>query len=234
MKLGKLPAKIDGRTLRLESYAASGVLPGVPAARDWTSGLSNYDADPLGNDDVGDCTVAACGHAITLASQLAGLPSPVTAAGVLADYSAVTGYNPADPSTDRGAYLLDVLKHLRAPGVCGVRCEAFVSVAREHVEAAVDLFGGMIIGFQMPASIWDMGDTWDDKGDRNIAGGHAVFVHAVSPGLWVCNSWGRRYCITPAFVSAYMDEAWAILLADRPAPSGLDLSKLRADLALLE
>jgi hypothetical protein len=232
MKLGKLPAKVDGRTLRLERYLVSEALPEVPAARDLAFG-HDYDTDPLGNDAVGDCAYAAPGHLIALASRLSGLPNPVTAAGVLAAYSAGTGYDPAVPGSDKGAYLLDVLKQWRGEGICGVRCEAFVSVALDHADAALDLFGGVIVGLQLPESCF-ASDLWDDVDPNSpIAGGHAVYVHAVSPGIWVCDSWGQRRAMTRAFVYARADEAFAALLPDRPAPSGLDLASLRADLSRL-
>ena len=232
MKFGKLPAKVDGRTLRLESYLAADALPAMPAARDWTHGIDHYDDDPLGNDVVGDCAYAAPGHAITLASQLAGLPSPVTASGILAEYSKGTGYDPADPSTDRGAYLLDVLKQWRNDGICGVKIEAFVSVAPENFDTAAAMFGGLIVGYSMPSTIWDQ-DIWDDVGAPGDAGGHAVYVHAVSPGLDVGDSWGLRKASTRRFRLRYSDEAYAVLMADRPAPSGLLLPALRADLGRL-
>src|SRR5512136_1246966 len=124
-KFGKLPAKADGRTLRLETYLTAEAIHRVPAAVDWQDGLHSWDADPLGNADWGDCAYADPGHAITLASKLAGIPSPVTAAGILAAYSAGTGFDPARPETDRGAYMLDVMKQWRNDGICGVRIEAF-------------------------------------------------------------------------------------------------------------
>ena len=91
---------------------------------------------------------------------------------------------------------------------------------------------GAYIGLQIPQSIWQQ-DIWDDVGDTQIVGGHAVFVHSVSPGMWVCNSWGQRHPMTPAFISRYCDEVYAVLMADRPVPSGLDLPALRADLGRL-
>jgi len=230
-KFGKLPAMVDGRTLRLENYLVASELPRVPAASDWTDGGSRWDADPLGNNTYGCCAYAAPGHEIALASQLAGIPSPVTAAGVLDAYRA-TGWDPERPETDRGAYLLEVLKQWRNEGICGVRIEAFVSVAPEHVDAAVALFGGLIVGFNLPSSI-DGQDIWDDVGDSKIVGGHAVFQFAESPGLGVCNTWGLRQPFTQRFADRYCDERYAVLLADRPAPSGLDLDKLRGDLAKL-
>lgn len=233
-KLGKLPAKVDGRTLRLGSYLVqSAALPPVPAARDWTHGLSRYDADPLGNVDVGDCVYAAAGHLITLASQLAGLPSPVTASGILAEYAKWTGWDPARPETDRGEYILSMLKHWRSDGICGVKIEAFVAVEPQNLAAAVNLFGGVIFGFTLPANIWTQ-DIWHDDGsDPKPAGGHAIFCHSTSPGLDVGNTWGMRKSWTPGWRERWADECYAVLLPDRLAPSGLDLEALRRDLSLL-
>ena len=231
-KFGKLPAKVDGRTLRLERYLVTEALPKVPAAVDWQDGLHSWDGDPLGNDNFGDCAYAAPGHAITLASKLAGIPSPVTAAGILDAYGA-TGWDPARPETDQGAYLLDVLKQWRNDGICRVRIEAFVSVAVEHIDAAVALFGGVILGFRLPATIEGQ-DIWDATNPQApTLGGHAVYQFATSPGLGVVNTWGIRQAFTPAFRARYCDEAYAVLMPDRPAPCGLDLAKLRSDLALI-
>lgn len=232
-KLGKLPAKVDGRTLRLGSYLVqSAALPPVPAARDWSRGLP-ADTDPLGNDQVGDCVLASAGHFITLASQLSGLPSPVTAEATLAEYSALTGYDPARPETDRGAYMLDMLKRWRNVGLFGTRIEAFVAVESQNIPAAVNLFGGVLFGFTLPANIWTQ-DIWHDDGsDPKPAGGHAIFCHSTSPGLDVGNTWGLRKSWTPGWRDRWCDECYAVLLPDRPAPSGLDLEALRRDLSLL-
>lgn len=231
MKLGKKPAKLDNRTLKLVDYLTREA-PHLPAARDWSRGQP-VDDNPLGNIAYGDCAYAAPGHLITLASGLAGKPNPVTTVGILGAYSAGTGFDPEKPETDQGAYMLDVAKQFRRDGICGVRCESFVAVAPEHLALAIELFGGVTLGFRLPSSAMSQ-ETWDVvPDDGGIAGGHAVFAMVQSPGSLVCISWGQRHPITWPFVERYCDEAYAYLLADRPAPNGLDLAALRADLALV-
>jgi hypothetical protein len=56
----------------------------------------------LGNDTVGDCVLAGGGHETMLWNREAGKTVPFTAANSIKDYSAITGYAPADPSSDKG------------------------------------------------------------------------------------------------------------------------------------
>lgn len=228
-KFGKREALVDGRSLRMENYLAAGQLPKVPAALDWQQGLP-WDADPLGNDEFGCCVYAAIGHAITLACKLAGVPSPVTREGVLAAYAAGTGFDPARPETDRGAYILEALKQWRNDGICGTKLEAFVSVAPWHVAEAIALFGGVIGGLALPDDL--TADIWSDTSQPG-KNGHAEFFFAPSPALLVADTWGIRKPHTVQFVNRYSDEWYAFIIEGLSTPSGLDLAKLRSDLALI-
>ena len=99
----------------------------------------------------------------------------------------MTGYKPSDPSTDRGAVELDVLRYWRKTGVGGYKIDAFVALEPKnhlHVQAAVDLFGGSYIGLALPVSaqqqkVWSVppgGPT--GTGAPGSWGGHAVVVEA--------------------------------------------------------
>ena len=61
MRLGRKAVKTDSRTLRLNRYLLT-ELPAPPDAVDWTKGITNFGM--MLNDQLGDCTVAALGHAI--------------------------------------------------------------------------------------------------------------------------------------------------------------------------
>jgi len=229
--LGKLPARRDPRTLKLEKYL-TGEAPHIPAARDWTRDTTP-DTDPLGNTTYGDCAYADIGHLITLLFALQGKPSPVTTAGILSAYSAGTGFDPAKPDTDNGASMLDVANQFRQDGICGVKCEAFVKVEPQNLALAIELFGAVTIGFRLPNSAMSQ-DIWDVvPNDGGEAGGHAVCVAAQSPLLLPCISWGERHPITYPFLGRYYDEIYAYLVPDLLVPNGLDLAALRADLALV-
>ena len=75
---------------------------------------------------------------------------------VLAAYSAVTGYDPDNPETDRGAYLSDGLNYWRKNGIATDKIGAYVKVnhrIRTNMMAGLYLFGALYTGFMLPATI---------------------------------------------------------------------------------
>ena len=233
-KLGKLPPRHDPRTLQLADYLLP-VLPPAPPSRRWDHGITAWGM--MGNDRIGDCTTAAAGHAIQTWTANASNEVTISDAAVIAAYSAVTGYNPADPTTDRGAVVLDVLNYWRSP-FGGHSIGAFVATEpsnHEHVKLAVSLFGGCYIGFEVPdyalhQRVWSV-----QRGTHPIIGGHAVWVCGYDSRFLYCVSWGQIYRMTWAFWDKFCDESYAILSPDwfKPnavSPSGFDLVTLTADL----
>jgi hypothetical protein len=233
VKLGKNDPKFDRRTLQLPKYLHS-TLPETAAARDLTSELP-WDDDVLGNDEYGCCTCAALGHMIRLLQQTTDLPVTVTTEGVLAAYSAITGFRRDDPSTDNGANMLDVLKYARRSGICGVKLQAFMSFDprdRALMRAAIDLFGGAYLGVALPTTAQSQ-DIWDAVSETvpGSWGGHAVSAVSTSPIIDCINTWGGKQPLTPSFLTQCADEAYAILWEGLPPPAGLDMATLNADLA---
>jgi hypothetical protein len=239
-KLGKKPARHDVRTLQMANYLE---LPAFPPSRDWT-GKATPGWGMMLNDQLGDCTCAAIGHIIQAWSSNAG-PKEITLpdSAILKAYEAVGGYKPGQPNTDQGAVELDVLKYWRKTGVGGYKIDAFVALEpknHQHIEAAVDLFGGAYIGVSLPISaqkqkVWSVppgGPT--GSGAPGSWGGHAVVIEAYDPQGLTCITWGQRKRMTWSFWDAYCDEAYATLselwAGKKPAPSGFNLAQLKADL----
>lgn len=252
-RLGKLPVKHDRRTLRLARYL-TGPLPVAPRIVDWTPpGVTDW--GEMENDRYGCCAFAAPGHQVQAwtGSQIGGSEVTISDADVLAAYSAVTGFNPSDPSTDNGAAMLDVCKYWRNAGIGGHKILAFVAVNPtnlDHVKLAAYLFGGLYAGFSLPQSASDQldrGEAWDVASGPDAQpgswGGHAVYIPTVGvldPGAASidCVTWGRRQAITPEFFLTYADELYAILSQDwattiGKCPNGFDLGALQADLNAL-
>jgi hypothetical protein len=199
-----------------------------------------------GNDSIGDCTCAAVGHLIQAwTAYSAGSPVTVADSDVIGTYEAVTGYNPADPSTDQGAYIQDVLAYWRKTGVAGHKITAYASVRVSNmtlVKQAIDLFGAVDIGFNFPSSAMDQFDRhmpWDVVAGASIEGGHCVTVNGYKAnGNLLCVTWGATQEMTPAFWQRYVDEAWVIITPDwikanGSTPQGIDLYALGQDFALL-
>src|SRR5260370_34801841 len=86
-RFGKHPPKTDYRTLRFRNYLTPGLPPPPP---DLNTLMRVYDhthiSDPTklfpmdGNDTLGDCTIAALAHAITVFGGMAGQGAPKTMA----------------------------------------------------------------------------------------------------------------------------------------------------------
>jgi hypothetical protein len=201
----------------------------------------------LGNDSVGDCTIAGVAHLIQLMTGNASPPGFVpNEADVLAAYSALSGYNPADPSTDTGLDLLTVLNYWRQTGFFGHKIVAFTSVNhldQAEVCAALDLFGGLYAGVALPLSAQsEVGSVWNLSSDAtagapNSWGGHCAPTGTYSPAGPDCITWGQwKQQMTWAFQQAYFDELYAVvtpdwIAANGNAPSGFDLAQLQSDLS---
>lgn len=238
MRLGRKAVKTDTRTLRLEHYFTAALAP-PPQSRDWAKGLTNFGV--LMNDQLGDCTIAGVGHAIQVFSANTGVEAVVTDAQALQYYEQWDGYNPADPSTDQGGVELDVLTNWKAQGFAGHVLDGFADVKPAHtanVKQAINLFGGLYIGMNVPnfimaaiPQVWDV--VADDGG---IDGGHCVFVAGYDPIGLTFISWGLLYKMTWAFWNKYVDEAHTLIsqdfiMANGLDPSGFALAALEADLA---
>lgn len=240
MKLGKLPPKLDPRTLKLENYLVTARLPVVPGGFAWSKWCPR-ELGMMRNDALGDCVAAAAGHAIqswTGNALGAAQAVTVTDASVVSMYSAISGYDPADPSSDRGAYMLDGCRYLRATGLEGHTVRAYVAVNPRHVgmvRAACWLFGGLYFGATLYDDIWTSA-VWDAPPiGESEAGGHAMFVTDVDrDGLSVI-TWGRHQRVTWDWWYTCPDEAYALLsedmLANGQSPPGFELERLAEDLS---
>lgn len=242
--LGKSAPRIDARTLRLAPYLKQVNAP--PFARDWTSAMPE-DLGTFRNLEIGDCTIAATAHLQRAWSSAHSEPVVPSDADVLAAYSKITGYKPSDPSTDRGADMLTVLKHWRAVGIAGNRIRAFVKLDHDDVAqlmTAANLFGGLYVGAMLPRAAaagqpwWTCTTRLDGEYKPGSWGGHCMALLGYSR-LGVCfATWGRRQWATWQWFLSYCDEAYAVIdtlwvRTGVVAPNGLDLVALDRDLAVI-
>lgn len=226
MKLGKRPFTPDYRDLRLASVQRA--LPAFPT-RPFGYGTVWSDWGMLGNDSAGDCVFAGFDHEHMLFNRLAGHDVSFTTANALSDYSAVTGYNPNDPSTDQGTVVRDGLVYRKNTGLIGAdgkrhKIAAFASIDPKDWNTMIRCvwtFGVVGMGFEFPQSAWDqVGGVWDVVSGSPIDGGHYVPVVG-SPdtsGQATCITWGKRQVMTREFYEKYNDEAWVPLSQEALLP----------------
>jgi len=195
-------------------------LPALNEKQDWYSSVASFGM--LGNQICGDCTIACVGHMDQQESIYAGLPTYImTDQEAIDQYSALSGYNPADPSTDTGLYEGVVGKHWLDGGfICGGQVDRIVGFADcdvrdlDEVKYAVQLTGNAMLGVMLPLSAETNLDLWDvptNPADAALLGGHCVPAMGFDKDYWYVVSWGRLIPVTNAFMAKYLLEAHVTL-----------------------
>jgi hypothetical protein len=234
-KGGRLPNDPSKPRLRIGPYLRTVSAP-VPQRVDWLSKVTQW---PMyANDRYGDCVWATIGHQIqALTTYGQGNTIVVHESSLLNGYTAVTGFNPNDPSTDQGTVVQDALNYWRKSGVEGHQIIVFAQVDhtnRTEVEAAINTFGSLHVGINFPLSAenqFNAGKDWDRvTQDGGIIGGHAVPVGSYddATGYNGTVSWARQLRMSKAFWDAYVEEAWIVITKDwlnanGLSPTGVDL-----------
>lgn len=238
-RTGRKPAIKDVRVPRLSLHSA-----GLPPPPDF---VNRYAAVPmwqmLGNDQFSDCVEAAVLHLIYQQACYANpgaAPIP-TDAEAFTFYGKATGFDPNNPATDQGSYVLGpggVMQYWLTNGVvCGGvlnRPVSFLQITKPSTlewRQALASFGNVLLGIKLPERIV-AADTipfvWDDPSGP-MAGLHEIlgvgYQDVAGERLYDIISWGARYRITETCLLALIDEV--VTVVDDPSPS------LLADMALL-
>jgi hypothetical protein len=182
---------------------------------------------------------------VQLWSATTGTMVKPSVAEVIKVYSAVSGYDPVTGANDNGAAISDVLNYWRSYGIAGHKIDGWAQIDHtniQEVKQAIYLFGGVNPGLQVPQSAMDQfqsGQPWSlVNNDGGIVGGHSVPAFSYSPTGGTVATWGAKEGFSWNFWLAYVDECYCIISLDwlyknGVAPSHLNLTALRADLAAL-
>lgn len=242
-KLGKLAPVFPSGMLRMADISEKYKLPTPPNAVAWYKGLI-HDWKMLANDQVGNCVFAGAAHFQMLVCAATKKPFHITDAEVVSEYSRLTGYNPADPSTDGGAVISRVMQEWQSGGLFGRKIDGFVGInprSEVQIKDAIWFFGAAKLGLALPRAaatqeVWDVppeGLTGD--GVPGSWGGHDVLLVGAGRRGVTMVTWGVLKTATWEFLRAYCDEAYAILSPDwltesNCSPGGVPMASLRADL----
>ena len=238
-RFGKHPPKQDYRTLRLKNYLTSKLAPPPPSFDVLSTVYSELKiSDPKvlfpmdGNDTLGDCTIAALAHAITVYRGLVGKKHIMSKQAAVKLYMHLTG------GVDSGLNELDVLNYWRKQPVSGDEILAYATIDPRnhiHVQQSIKIFGGVYLGFQVQQNCieeFDAGKPWTPGPLTND--GHAVFAVAYDSAGVTVLTWGNIQKATWAWWDECVDEAYAILPPEAEKPNfahGFDYKQLKADLA---
>jgi hypothetical protein len=238
-RFGKHPPKADYRTLRFKNYLMPGVAPPPPSLNVLTRVYDKLNiSDPSqlfpmdGNDTLGDCTIAGLAHATTVYHGLIGSKDIMSKQAVVKLYFHLTG------GQDTGLNELDVLNYWQSKKVAGDKILAYVSIDPKnhtHIEQAIQLFGGVYLGFQVQQNCvqeFDARQPWTPAPLTND--GHAVFAIGYDANAVTVLTWGNTQQGTWAWWDECVDEAYAILPPAAKNPEfapGFNIQQLQADLA---
>lgn len=244
LKLGKLPARKDSVSFKLAQYLNLSALPTPPSKAGHQSLVTDWQG-MLGNDQYGCCVWAGAAHETILWNKEAGHIVGFSTAGVLSDYSAVTGFNPNDPNTDQGTDMQVAASYRRKTGVKDAHGErhkvaAYLAIKTgdsTELKQAIYLFSNVGIGIQFPRSAmsqFNAGKPWTVVSGSPIDGGHYVPAVGYDSKYVYVVTWGRVQKMSWGFFKKYCDEA-IVYLSDEMlilgrSIEGFNPTQLQADL----
>lgn len=224
-KLGRRAVRHDPKRL-LVGHEVMEALPTPPDSVDNTNGVVSWGL--MGNDQLGDCTIAGAGHSLQVATLNTGTEFTAPDSVILAGYEKYCGYVPGDPATDRGGIEADVLDGFEKDGLCGYPLLATVSIDPkniDHVKKAIAYFRSIYIGANLPLSAQTQKDIWTvvqgTEGAPGLWGGHCMVSpqYDASSINWI--TWGENQPADWGWFSKYVDEVhvllWKVLLKQFPA-----------------
>ena len=201
---------------------------------DYSAGLSL----PIdGNDTYGDCVMAATAHLIEAwDSEVEATDAVPTGDEVVSEYFVLTG------GADTGLNEADVLQTWHRTGLFGHQIAGYAPVNVKDttaIQQAIAFYGGALFGIMCPASAqtqFAAGVPWTYDPSSPIEGGHAIAPLGYDEHYVYCSTWGSVAKVTYPFLSALLDECWAIIpsqFVETGKGPSLDLATLQADLARL-
>lgn len=230
--LGRKPATPEMRrkALPLSPFLKRMGAKPPPDAVDYQARAAASLKTMLGNDQYGDCTVAAVGHQIGVmtAHEPGGKERIPTDREIIAQYGTICGPG------DNGCFIPEVLDWWRDRGISvggsTVKSDGYVSLTLGDqllAKVAIYLFGGLHLGINLPREWYanaQPGFRWDVT-NSDIVGGHSIAVAGYNREGLIISTWGSVGLMTWA---AYQDRRWveesyAVLSPDWYNDEGLDV-----------
>jgi hypothetical protein len=241
-KLGKLPARRFHALGTFDDYLM-GRPPVPPTSVPVPSGVT-WGMD--GNDRLGDCVEAGSDHCIAASNaqlQISDLRPDLEQ--LEAQYFLETG------GPDAGLDMANHLLRWRSEGLYAApnygpgapnKIGAFAPLALNDplaIQRAIAFYGFAYIGIQCPESAqqeFAQGQPWVVVKGSPIEGGHCIVLVGYDPAYWQAVTWGGIVQVSYPFISAFMDEAFAVITQEAleaghgPGVPALDTATLLSDL----
>ena len=252
---GRKPRSYDPRVPHLSAYLAGKPPATIPTSKDWAVGMSK-DFGMMMNDRLGCCAESAVYHGVqTWSFNAHGVEDTESDDRVVQLYE-TQGYNPADPSTDQGTNLQQLLLEMFNVGVPlgpnGYYKQKILAYLEVDPRNLTDVFrtilecGGSYIGLNVPQPVVNainsgapIPNVW--TGPPDPTAGHCVWVPSYdqTTSHFEFISWGSRYIMPAATWTACVQESYAILdpkwiELTRSTPFGLTIQQTEQAMSALK
>lgn len=248
MKLGRNRPIARGFRLHLKDYIDTAALPTPPASCDYSPAARAVLSKIFGNDQLGDCVIAAGYHVVGQETGNAGDVFIASDDEVIADYGAIGGYVPGDDSTDQGCDEETALNYWTQHGFAnGTKLTGFLAIDPTNqleVQQALWLFENLFFGVELPDAWVNPfpsadGFTWN-AGAPDPQNGHAFMGVGYNDQGVQIDTWGLIGTVTWDAVKALCadpdgGQLFVLLTPDQiakaaaKAPNGFDWSTLKGD-----
>ena len=217
VKFGRRRPISIGPRFRLANYLRAS-LPTPPASCDYSAAAATVLAQMYGNDVLGDCVIAGGYHIVGVETGNTSKAFIATEKQIEADYGAIGGYVPGDPSTDQGCDEVTAMNYWQNHGFCdGTKSLGWLEIDPSNeieIKRAIYLFENCMFGVELPDA-WvnpfpsASGFTWDVAGDPDPENGHCFIgcgynnssgVKISTWGMLGTNTWAavKKYCAASA------------------------------------
>ena len=245
--MGRRHPVVLGPRLSLKKYLNRLDLAAVPPQADYSKPAMPVLTDIFDSDNLGNCVIAAGYHVVGLATGNGGDLFHATNDQIIADYSAISGYDPNNPkNTDNGCDEVTALnywcEHGFADGTKGLSLVAVDATNQQETATAMYLFENLFLAMDLPDQwITPMPDSsgfvWDVAGDPVVKNGHAVAGVGYNTNGIIIDSWGFLGTVTWKAIAKYCTQAnggglYVLLTSNQlakgqtKAPNGVDWIKL--------
>jgi hypothetical protein len=247
VKFGRRRPVAPGPRLKLSNYLRA-PLPPAPPSSDYSPKGQPALANVYLNDQLGDCVIAGAYHVVATETGNAGRLFTANNDQLIKDYSAIGGYNPADPNSDQGCDEPTALNYWLQNGFAnGTRPLGWISVDAtnaDELKSALYLFENLYFGVELPDAWVNPMPTanfsWDVAGPPVPENGHCVIGVGYTGAGVTIDTWGLLGTVTWEALSTYFTPsangaAYVLLTPDQlakgqtRAPNGVDWASLVAD-----
>lgn len=236
-KLGSIvgSGKQDKRTLMLSDFVDTEIQ--IPSSWDFDKHRSPFPLPMWGNDEYGDCELAARANLLLRLQRIQTHRTPkIDDTDVVNLYKLMTGCQSPGDAGDTGLTTLDNLNQWRngwqltkewheghglEEHIFRIAAYGMIDLSNLNlVKLSSYLFSGAILGCNMPLTArrqtqqglpWDVVSSGGAEAIPGSWGGHAVLTKKYDADNFYVLTWGREIQVTSAWMREYTEEAYSVV-----------------------